>query len=129
MDLIKHDIPSLLGRLAGELSNLAKDEVALAKIELKQTAKEAASDGAALAAGGALVYAGLFFLLMAGMFGLSTIMPLWAASGIVGALTIVVGALAMQMGAKRLKTEVPGLEHTKDSLKTNGYHLKEQLTP
>lgn len=128
MDLIKHDIPSLIGKMAGELSNLAKDEVAIAKIELRQTAKEAAADGAALAAGAGLVYAGLFFLLMAAMFALATVIPLPAAAAVVGVLTAIAGGLAMNMGAKRLKTEVPGLDHTKSTLKTNGHHLKERLT-
>jgi hypothetical protein len=114
--------------MAGELSNLAKDEVAIAKIELRQTAKEAAADGAALAAGAGLVYAGLFFLLLAAMFGLSTVIPLPAAAALVGVLTAIAGGLAMNLGAKRLKTEVPGLDHTKSTLKINGHHLKERLT-
>lgn len=128
MDLIKHDIPSLIGRLAGELSNLAKDEVALAKIELRQTAREAAADGAAMAAGAGLAYAGVFFLLMAGMFGLSALMPMWAAAGLIGLLALIVGAVAMKTGAKRLSSDVPNLEHTRTTLKTNGYHLKERIT-
>jgi hypothetical protein len=117
MDLIKQDIPSLLGRLAGELSNLAKDEVALAKIELRQSAKEAAADSAAMAAGASLIYAGL-----------AMVMPLWLAAAIVGTITILVGCVATKMGAKRLKTEVPGLPRTQQTLKTNGHHLKEQLS-
>lgn len=128
MDLIKQDIPALLGKLAGELSNLARDEVALAKIELKQTAKEAAADSAAIAGGGALVYAGLFFLLTSAMLGLSTMLPMWAAALIVGAAACLVGGIAISVGAKRMKTEVPNLEHTKETLKTNGYHLKESVT-
>lgn len=128
MDLIKQDIPALLGKLAGELSNLARDEVALAKIELKQTAKEAAADSAAVAGGGALVYAGLFFLLVSAMFGLSTMMPMWAAALAVGAVTCLVGGIAIAVGTNRLKSEVPDLEHTKKSLRTNGYHLKESVT-
>ena len=128
MDLIKQDIPALLGKLAGELSNLARDEVALAKIELKQTAKEAAADSAAIAGGGALVYAGLFFLLTSAMLGLSTVLPMWASALVVGALACLVGGVAISVGTKRMKTEMPGLEHTKETLKTNGYHLKESVT-
>lgn len=128
MDLIKQDIPALLGKLAGELSNLARDEVALAKIELKQSAREAAADSAAIAGGGALVYAGLFFLLTSAMLGLSTVLPMWAAALLVGAVTCLIGGIAISVGAKRIKTEVPGLEHTKETLKTNGYHLKESVT-
>jgi hypothetical protein len=128
MDLIKQDIPSLLGRLAGELSNLAKDEVALAKIELRQSAKEAAADSAAMAAGASLIYAGLLFYLVAATYGLAMVMPLWLAAAIVGTITILVGCVATKMGAKRLKTEVPGLPRTQQTLKTNGHHLKEQLS-
>lgn len=129
MDLIKHDIPALLGRLAGELSNLAKDEIAIAKIELRQSAKEAAADSAVMATGASLVYAGVFFLLLSGMFGLTQIMPIWAAAAVVGASSLLIGGLTAWYGAQRLKSETPRLEHTKDTLKTNGYHLKEQLTP
>lgn len=128
MDLIKHDIPSLIGRLAGELSNLAKDEVAIAKIELRQSAKEAAADSAAMVAGASLIYAGLLFLLVAATAGLAMLMPLWLAAALVGTITIIVGALATKMGAKRLKTEVPGMPATKKTLKTNGHLLKEQLS-
>lgn len=128
MDLIKQDVPALLGKLAGELSNLARDEVALAKLELKQSAKEAAADSAAIAGGGALMYAGLFFLLTSAMLGLSTLMPLWAAALAVGVLACAVGGIAISIGSKRIKTEVPGLEHTKETLKANTYHLKESVT-
>lgn len=128
MDLIKHDIPAMIGRLAGELSNLAKDEVAIAKIELRESAKEAAKDGAAMGAGASLVYAGLLFLLMSLMFGLSNIMPLWGAALTVGVLACVAGGIALSVGAKRLKTEVPGLKETKATLKQNAYHVKEQIT-
>ncbi len=128
MDLIKQDIPALLGKLAGELSNLARDEVAIAKIELKQTAKEAAADSAAVAGGGALVYAGLFFLLTSAMLGLSTMLPMWASALIVGATACLIGGIAISVGAKRLKTEIPRLERTEETLKTNGYHLKESVS-
>lgn len=129
MDLIKQDIPALLGRLAGELSNLAKDEIAIAKIELRQSAKEAVTDGATVAAGVGLVYAGIIFLLLAGMFGLSSVMPMWASAALVGVLALAIGGLTAHFGAQRMKTDVPQLKATKETLKTNGYHLKEQLTP
>jgi hypothetical protein len=128
MDLIKHDIPALMGKLAGELSNLARDEVAVAKIELRQSAKEAAVDGAAMAGGASLAYAGLLFVLMAGMFALSSIMPLWGAALLIGILSLIVGGVAMGVAAKRFKTEMPGLEQTRLSMKANAYHLKERIT-
>lgn len=128
MDLIKQDIPSLLGKLAGEVSNLAREEISLAKLELRQNAKEAAADAAAVTAGASVVYAGLLFLLLGAVAGLATVMPLWGASLIVGAVVTLCGALVMKTGAERASKNVPDFEHTSQSLSDNKTFIKERLT-
>ncbi len=128
MDLIKQDIPSLLGKLAGEVSNLAREEISLAKLELRQNAKEAAADAAAVTVGASVVYAGLLFLLLGAVAGLSNVMPLWGASLVVGAVVSIIGAFVMRTGVHRAANNVPDFEHTSQSLSANKTFMKERLT-
>src|SRR3954471_22959219 len=57
-------IPTLLKELRDETTTLLRQEVALAKIELKQNATQAAGHGIKILVGGFVAYAGAIVLLI-----------------------------------------------------------------
>ncbi len=61
--------------LSHETSTLVRQEVALAKTELTQTATEVGKDVAFLAVGGAVAYAGLLAILAAIILALALVLP------------------------------------------------------
>ena len=92
----------LFGDLAGQTGTLVREEVALAKAELTQTATQAGKDIGVLVIGGAVAYAGLLALLAAVILALATVLPAWLAALIVGLVVAGVGALLLQRGRAAL---------------------------
>lgn len=110
-------IGDLVGEISTDLSQLVRDEIQLAKAELKQ---ESAKAGKAAGMLGGAGYAGHLVLLLGSLtaiFALAHVMDeAWAAL-IVTAVWAVVGAVLYVNGRKRLRTVHLKPEQTVDSLK------------
>ncbi len=110
-----------LGELFGDLSHetrtLVRQEVALAKTELTQTAAEVGKDVGFLAVGGAVAYAGLLAILAAIILALALVLPGWLAAAIVGVVVAGVGGALMSKGLAALKHADMAPRQTLDTLK------------
>lgn len=110
-------IGDLIGEIGQDLSQLVRDEIELAKAEIKQ---ESAKAGKAVGMLGGAGYAGHVVLLFASLtvvFALANVMdPAWAAL-IVTALWAVVGAVLYVTGRKRLRAVNLKPEQTVETLK------------
>lgn len=107
----------LIGEIGQDLSQLVRDEIELAKAEIKQESTKA---GKAVGLLGGAGYAGHVVLLFGSLtvvFALANVMdPAWAAL-IVTALWAVVGGVLYAMGRKRLRTVNLKPEQTVETLK------------
>ncbi|MFD3543946.1 phage holin family protein [Streptomyces sp. NPDC058662] len=107
----------LIGEIGKDLSQLVRDEIELAKAEVKQ---ESAKAGKAVGMLGGAGYAGHVVLLFGSLtvvFALANVMdPAWAAL-IVTALWAVVGGVLYAAGRKRLRTVNLKPEQTVETLK------------
>ncbi|MEU9419033.1 phage holin family protein [Streptomyces sp. NPDC048272] len=107
----------LIGEIGQDLSQLVRDEIELAKAEIKQESTKA---GKAVGMLGGAGYAGHVVLLFGSLtvvFALANVMdPAWAAL-IVTALWAVVGAVLYAKGRKRLRTVNLKPEQTVETLK------------
>jgi nitrate/nitrite transporter NarK len=110
-------VGDLIGEISSDFSHLVRDEIELAKAEIKQ---ESAKAGKAAGLLGGAGYAGHVVLLFGSLtlvFALANVMdPAWAAL-IVTALWAVVGAVLYVTGRKRLKTVSVKPEQTMETLK------------
>ena len=87
-------VGELLGEVTSDLSKLMRQEVALAKVELKEEAAKAGKASGLLGGAGAVGYLVLVFLSLALMFALDEAMPIgWAALLTAVILGIVAGVL------------------------------------
>jgi hypothetical protein len=106
----------LLGEVTRDISTLMRQEVELAKVELKESATRAGK-GAGLVGGAA--YAGMMtvlFLSIALWWGLGHLIDNGWSAVVVAALWAIVGLVLYTRGRKSLKT-VSGAPQTVDSLK------------
>ncbi|KQQ90229.1 phage holin family protein, partial [Arthrobacter sp. Leaf137] len=101
----------LLGDVTRDLSTLMRQEVDLAKAELKQSATRAGKGGGMLAGAGVAGHFVLLFLSLALMFGLGALMPLGWAAVIVAVIWAIAAAVLASIGRKNLK-EIKGLPQT-----------------
>jgi len=118
----------LLSNLVQETSTLARQEVQLAKAELKQSAEQAGRSIASLLIGGAVAYAGLLALLAAAILGLGQAgVDWWLAALIVGLVVIAIGGILIMKARAGLKPENLAPTTTIESLKEDREWVKEQI--
>lgn len=96
-------IPDLIHNATDEVSGLVRAEMALIKTEIKQKAKIIGPAIGLLLVALVLLLLALPFLLWAGVFALSLVVPMWGAALIMFALTLLVAAGLAFAGLKLLK--------------------------
>ncbi|MEU2116101.1 phage holin family protein [Streptomyces sp. NPDC016459] len=110
-------IGDLIGDIGTDLSQLVRDEIELAKAEIKEESTKAGKAAGMLAGAG---YAGHLVLLFGSLTvvaALSHVMDVVWAALIVTAVWAVVGAVLYTTGRKRLRTVNLSTEHTVEALK------------
>jgi Putative Actinobacterial Holin-X, holin superfamily III len=116
-DVSNASVGELVGHVAQDLSTLMRQELELAKAEVKQeitkTGKAAGMFGAAGFAG----YMVLLFASIAAWWGLATVMNKGWAALIVTGIWAVIGALAFVVGRRQIKEVNPKPEQTIETVK------------
>lgn len=117
-------IGELIGNISADLSQLFRQEVELAKVELKQEATKAGKAAGMLGVAGFAGYLAIVLLSFAAVFGLANVIdPGWAAL-IVAVVWAIIGAVLYSAGRKRLKTVDPMPRRTVDTIKEDAQWLK-----
>lgn len=109
-------VGTLMGEVAKDLSTLMRQELELAKVEVKVEAKKAATGAGLFGAAGFAGYMVALFLSLALMWALASAIPTGWAGLIVAVLWGIVGAVAFVMGRKKLQQVNPKPERTVDTL-------------
>jgi len=117
----------LFSELSRQTSTLIRQEVALAKAEMKQKGTEVGKDVGMMAAGGALAYAGLLALIATIIIVLAEFLPWWLSALIVSLVVLGVGGLLIQRGMNSLKQTNMAPEQTIETLKEDKEWAKKQL--
>lgn len=129
--LAKEDrsLATLFSDLTQETTALLRKEVELAKVEISEKVSQAQSGAVSLATGGAVLYAGLLFLLLALVYGISaaTDWDLWVSALIVGVVVSIIGYALLARGRRNLKAENLTLSRTTRSLRRDKALAKEQM--
>jgi hypothetical protein len=117
-------VPSLLRRLADDVTSLFAQELALLKSETSSAIGEMKSGLVSLATGGAVAFMGVLFLLLAAVFGLAEVMAPWLAALIVGGIVTLIGAAMLAAGRKRLEPSTLRPRHTQSALRKDRDMIK-----
>ena len=128
----------LIKSLRDETLTLFKQEVALARTEVTEKAKQAAVDTAKVPVGAALAYLGLGLLLMGSAFALAwlfavidiaLLLPALAlAFAIVGIIGIIIGIVVLKTGISGLANDDFTPDRTIESTKETAQWAKEKAT-
>lgn len=118
----------LLGEVTRDLSTLMRQEVELAKAELKETASKAGKGGGMLAGAGVAGHFVLLFLSVALWYSLGELMGLGWSAVVVAVIWGIIAAILASVGRKELKA-IKGMPQTAETvqeipptLKPNGDH-------
>jgi uncharacterized membrane protein YqjE len=117
-------IGDLIGEVADDFQRLVRQQLELAKVELKEQAVTAGRAGAML---GAAAVAGLMVVVLASFalaFALDAVMPLGWAALIVAAIWAVIGAVTYQVGRKRMRALSMTPHKTVETLKEDMQWLR-----
>jgi len=96
-------ISTVLRDIVGNVQDIVRAEVRLAKSEATEELRKLGSASVLLVVGVLLLTFCALFLLLAAVYALSVVLPAWAAALIVGAGLGVIAALCCGMGLKKLK--------------------------
>jgi hypothetical protein len=108
-------VGSIIGEVTKDLSTLMRQELELAKAELKVEAKKAGQGAGMFGAAGFAGYMVLLFLSIALWWGLENVMDAGLAALIVAILWGVIGAVAFLAGRKKFREVNPKPERTIDT--------------
>ncbi len=119
----RRSLVTLFGDLWRETSTLVHDEIELATAEISDKVSQVGTGAAAIAVGGAIVFAGFLVLLGAAVGALYMMMStehrIWLAPLIVGLVVIVLGFIALAIGRSELKAKNLAPQRTMDSMRDN----------
>ncbi len=115
-DLRDRPLGELIGELLADGQALLRDEVRLAKAEVREEARKATKGGAAIGAGGAVLYAALLFFGVTLVLLGATFLPPWVSALIVTAIYAAAGWAALNFGRQELRRTRPtrAVEHVKE---------------
>ena len=123
-DVSGSSVGELIGNISDDLSQLFRQEVELAKAELKQEAGKAGKAAGMLGGAAFAGYLAVVLLSFAVVFGLGNVMDLGWAALIVAVLWGIAGGVLYTTGRKRLKTVDPVPRRTVDTIKEDAQWLK-----
>lgn len=117
----------LFSDLASDMSNLVRQEVALAKLEVTQKAKYLGRNVGYLVVGGAVAYAGLLAIIAAIIMLLDRFMPAWGAALLVGVLVAGIAWLLIGKAMSALQQADLTPHETVETLKEDATWMKQQI--
>ncbi len=121
-------LSELFSDLVTETSNLVRNEVALARVELTDKANKIGRNIGSLVIGGAVAYAGVLAIGAAVIMLLSRIMPDWLAALIVGLIVVCVAWLMISKAITALRKVELKPEETVESVKEDAQWIKDQIS-
>jgi xanthine/uracil permease len=132
----ERSIGQLLRELTNESRTLLKQEVDLAKTEMSEKASRVGTNLGSVAVGGAVAFLGAIALLLAAVYGLTSILnklmslgiAVWLAPFIIGAVLAVVGYSLIKKALETLKRESITPQRTTQSLQENKAWLKQKIS-
>ncbi|GAB3947293.1 phage holin family protein [Kribbella albertanoniae] len=103
----KEHVGALVSDLTSDMSRLIRDELQLAKAELKDKGKEAGVGIGLFGGAGTIALYGLGALIAAAICGLAVVLPAWLSALIVAVVLFAVAAVAALLGKRHVSKATP----------------------
>jgi hypothetical protein len=123
-------IGGLIRGILTDVQTLLREEIALARIELREQAMRARAAAVSFGIAAGALAMGSIFLLIAIAFGIADLLnwPAWTGFLIVAILLSLVGLVTLASGRKRIRTVTPVPEETVTTLKENSEWIAKRLS-
>jgi hypothetical protein len=123
-------IATLLSGIVADAQELVRQEIALARQEVREEISTAKDAGIKLGIAGAVLAIGGLLLVLTLAQGLADLLnwPAWAGYGLVGVVLAIVGYFLLSAAQKRMSEIHPVPEKTVETLKENVEWLKDRTT-
>ena len=120
-------VPEVLQNIVGNIQDIIRLELRLARAEIQEEASKATRPAQALGAGIVILLYALGFILLAVVCALSVVMTVWLAALLVGGFLALLGGALIFSGGKSLKQINLIPEKTVESLKEDVQWAKNQI--
>lgn len=130
-EVVTHDsIGGLLRGILSDLRTLIKEEIALARVEIREQAGRARMAAMSFGIAAAALAFGATFLLIAIAIGIADLLnwPIWTGFLIVAIVLGIVGFFTLSSGRKQLRAFTPVPEETVTTLKENSEWIAKRLS-
>jgi hypothetical protein len=117
----------LVRHLIDQVTTLFEKELALFKAETTQAIRDTRNGVGAIATGGAVVFAGFLFLLVAATLGLGQVVELWLSALIVGGVVVAIGAMMLASGKRKLDARAFRPDYTAAALRKDRNMIKDNI--
>lgn len=124
--MIDRSISEVLRDIVGNIQDIVRSEVRLAKTEVREEIVKAKAATVITAAGGVCAVFASFFVLLATVYGLTRVMPDWAAALTIAAALAIAAGVMLGSGLKQFGHVKPVPERTMESVKENVEWVKQQ---
>lgn len=121
-------LSELFSDLVTETSNLVRNEVALAKVEITNKASKIGKNIGSLVIGGAVAYAGVLGIGAAVIMLLGRVIPMWLSALIVGLVVVGIAWLMISKAMTELQRVDLKPEATVESVKEDAQWIKDQIS-
>lgn len=122
-----HSLGEIAGGLAGDVQDLVRGELALARAEFDHKLRSLIGGAVSLVGGALVAFAGIVVLLEGAAAVLARWLPAWASLLVVGVVIVVVGGVIARLGLAQLSLRNLTPDKTTANLKKDGRTLKEHL--
>lgn len=123
-------VGTLVSSIVGDVQTLARQEITLAREEIKEELNTAKSAAIKLGIAAGVLAIGALFLLVFLALGINDLFnwPAWAGFGLLGLIGAIVGGILLSMGQKDAKAVNPMPEKTIETMKENVEWIKDRTT-
>lgn len=127
--LTERSTPQVLTSLIGNMTNIVRTEIQLARAEIGDKADQARSGAIGTALGTGILLLGVVFLILSAIAALAEFTPLdfWASSLIIGGLITIVGFILLKSGSNKLKPKNLEPKRTEQGARRSAALVKETL--
>lgn len=122
----RRSITEVVRSVVDGITQLFRQEVALAKLEVTQALSERAFGIGVIVLAGVFIVLVVVYLAAAGVAALDLVMPAWASRLLVALVCLALGGVAFFVGRRSLRT-ASGVERTKASVKEDLEWAKQQI--
>lgn len=119
-------ITDVLQNIIGDIQDIVRSEVRLAKSELTIELKKLKAAAPLLAVGGVISLLAVLFLVWTLIYALAIVLPMWAAALTMTVLLAIFGSITLAVGLKQLRQVAPP-ERTLETVKENVQWAKQQM--